>query len=90
MEGMLLRVRLLSVTVKQSSDHDNCLKACNCHIERFQGPTINLMWVFLINSNKEDGKLSLKVDFERDTRYHGLCYLFSDHVLHAKYCVQPS
>lgn len=89
MEGKLLRARLLSVTVKQSSDHDNCLKACNCHIERFQGPTINLMWVFLINYNKEDGKLSLKGDLEWDTRYYGLCYLFSHHLLRAKYCVQP-
>lgn len=90
MEDTLLRGRPLNVTVKQSSDHVNYLKAFNCHVERFQGPIINLMWVFLINSEKEDGKLSSNVDLEWVTRCHGLYHLFSDHVLGAKYCVRHS
>lgn len=35
MEAKLVRVGLLNVTVKQSSDHGDCLLAFNCRVEGF-------------------------------------------------------
>lgn len=80
MEDKLLRDRLLNVTVKQNSNHDNCLKAFNLLVERCYGLIVNLMWEFFINSNKENRKLSSKVDLEWAARCHNLYHLFCDYV----------
>lgn len=89
-EDKLLRNRLLNVAAKQNSNHDNSLKAFNLLVERFQGLILNLMWEFLINSNKENRKLSSKIDLEWAAKCHGLYHLFSDYVLCVKYYVRHS
>lgn len=82
--------KLLNATAKQNSEHDNCLKVFNFHVEWFQRPIVNLMWLLLINSNKENRKLSSKDNLEWAARCHGLYHLFSDHMLCAKYHIRHS